>query len=330
MTATSRTALVTGVAGQDGIYLARSLLRDGHRVVGTALPDSDSRARAGAYLEGVEIVPLDVCDAAGVRALVRRVEPDRVFNLAALSSVARSWQHPEESVAVNQTAVETLVAALLDLRAATGREVRLFQASSAEVTGAAASSPYAQAKAAAEEAVREARERHGLHACFARLHNHESPLRSPAFVTRKITLAAAEIACGKREELALGNLDVRRDWGFAGEYVDAIRRLLELDDPVDVPIGTGVAHSLAELLAVAFDAAGVGDPEPYVVQDRSLVRPADAAVTVADPEPAARVLGWRATTTFAQLVAHMVEVDLERVRTGVEQRTGYLWPSARA
>ena len=260
--------------------------------------------------------------------MIDLTEPDEVYNLAAVSSVARSWDEPEATFAVNHAAVETLVRALLELRGRTGKEPRFFQASSAEVTGSAAHSPYAQAKAAAEEVVREARDRDGLHACSARLYNHESPLRTTAFVTGKITRGVAEIAAGQRDELRLGNLDVSRDWGFAGDYVDAMYRMVSADEPQDLPVGTGTAHQLADLLSVAFAAVGIDDHAPYVVADPDLVRPADTAVLVADPEPAAAAIGWRASTSFEDLVRHMVAVDQERLRTGVDSDERYLTSTA--
>lgn len=322
------TALVTGIAGQDGVYLARRLRQEGLRVVGTSLPGTGGAARVAHYVDGVEVVDLDLRDAAGLRDLVLGVAPDEVYNLAAVSSVGRSWSEPELTLAVNGTAVEVLVAALLAHRAATAADVRLFQASSAETDPGAAASPYARSKAVAEEVVRAARADAGLHACVGRLYIHDSPLRSEDFVSRKITAGVAAIATGRATDLTLGNLDVVRDWGFAGDYVDAIRRLVRCEEPTDLPIGTGVAHTLQDFVASAFEAAGL-DPERHVVRDPALVRPADTAVLVADPGPAERVLGWRATTDLATLVAHMVHVDLQRARTGVAESRTYLEPSRR-
>jgi GDPmannose 4,6-dehydratase len=316
------TALITGVTGQDGIYLARRLLADGMRVVGLARPGSATGPRVSAYLSGVDVREADLTDAGALRAVVAEVAPEEIYNLAALSSVGRSWQEPELTRLVNLDAVTTLVAAAHDL-AADGRPVRFFQASSAEVVGQAADSPYARAKADAERVVEKARDE-GLHACYARLYVHESPVRPPGFVFRKITRGAAEIARERRTDLTLGTLEVRRDWGHAGEYVDAFVRMLRRDEPVDLPLGTGVDHSLADLVEVAFAAAGVADPWAHVVQDPDLVRPADSKVLLADPEPAAAALDWRATTSFAELVTRMVEVDLVRVDTGVEDDPDYL------
>ncbi len=323
-----RTVLITGVTGQDGVYLARLLRSRGAHVVGVAPPDATPPELCAAYLGDVELVPLDICDAEQVQRLIDTTEPDEVYNLAAVSSVARSWDDPELTFAVNHAAVESLVRALIEHRGRTGNEPRFFQASSAEVTGSASHSPYARAKAAAEEVVRDARDRDGLHACSARLYNHESPLRSTAFVTGKITRGVAEIAAGQRTELRLGNLDVSRDWGFAGDYVDAMCRMVAADEPRDLAIGTGTAHRLADLLELAFRAVGIDDPAPYVVADPDLVRPADAAVLVADPEPAAVALGWRASTSFEDLVRLMVTVDRERLETGVEHDARYLGLSA--
>ncbi|TWG93987.1 GDPmannose 4,6-dehydratase [Nocardioides sp. J9] len=318
----TRTALVTGVTGQDGIYLARRLLADGMRVVGVVRPGSATGPRVDAYLDGVELREVDITDGPELRALVTDVAPQEVYNLAALSSVGRSWQEPELTRRVNHDAVVDLVAAAHDI-AARGREVRFFQASSAEVVGQAADSPYARAKADAERVVEKARSE-GLPASYARLYVHESPVRPLGFVFRKITRGAAEIALGRQDQLTLGTLDVRRDWGHAAEYVDAFVRMLRRDEPVDLPLGTGVDHSLADLVEVAFAAAGVDDPWSRIVQDPALVRPADSKVLRADPEPAAAAIGWRATTSFADLVTRMVEVDLERVRTGVEDDVSYL------
>jgi GDPmannose 4,6-dehydratase len=317
-----KTALVTGVAGQDGIYLARRLRDEGLHVVGTVKPGNQDAVRVATYLDGVDVVALDLSDTAGLRGLVASAEPDEVYNLAGMSSVARSWELPEEAFTLNADAVEVLVGAVLALRDRSGKDVRVVQASTAEVVDGA--SPYARSKAAAEEVVRAARDDNGLHACAARLHIHESPLRGPGFVSRKITSGVAEIVLGRRSVLTLGNVDVVRDWGFAGEYVAALRLMAATAEPVDLPIGTGVPHSLGDLVDAAFAAGGIDDPSSHLAQDPALMRPADIPELVADPGPAERVLGWTADVRLESLVRHMVQVDLERLRSGVAESADYL------
>lgn len=324
MSSTSRTALVTGVGGQDGIYLARRLMSLGFHVVGTER-DATS-ADLAVYLEGVEVVQHDLRDNAGFRTLLDRCRPEWVFNLAAFSSVGASWDQPALVDDVNGAAVERMLDAMLDHRARTGDDLRFFQAGSAEEDGAAADSPYAKAKARAHAATTRHREEHGLFACTAVLHNHESPLRPQRFVTRKITRAAAEIALGKRESVSLGNIEVSRDWGAASDYVEAMTRMLELDVAVDLVVATGVTHTLRDLVEAAFSAAGLTDAWSYVVLDEALVRPADAPTLVADTSETRRVLGWEPKLTFEQVVEHMVEVDLQRLRSGLEESTDYLFP----
>lgn len=328
----TRTALVTGATGQDGVYLCRLLHAEGTRVVGTVNPAGNGTGRAQAYLDGVELAAVDIRDARTLGDLVSQVEPDEVFHLAAFTSVGQSWGAPEEALSVNHRAVVDLLESVMAVSTRTRKQIRFFQASSAELIGDAANSPYARAKQAAAEAVLEARAR-GLHASTGILFNHESPLRSDAFVTRKITCTAAAIALGHTDHIDLGNLEVVRDWGFAGDFVRAMRAVVELDEPSDLQIGTGVAHSLQDLLTVAFEAAALSDPMSYVHQDPALLRPTDTSFAGADTEPAARAIGWRASTSFEATIRHMVDVDLRRLRSGVEESTDYLdvtgTPSAR-
>jgi GDPmannose 4,6-dehydratase len=319
----ARTALITGVSGQDGIYLARLLAAEGTRVVGTIRPEGIASPRIAAYLSGVTIVELDIRDDAGIAVVLDEHRPDEVFNLAAFTSVGRSWDAPETVAATNGAAVQGLLAAIARHRDLTGQDTHVFHASSAEV-GAGADNPYALAKAAAEEAVIEFRERHGLHACFAKLHNHESPLRGAQFVTRKITQGVARIHAGGEAPLDLGNLDVHRDWGFAGDYVDAMRRMTRLDEPLDLELGTGVDHSLRDLVTAAFAAVHIDDPWAHVDTDPDLLRPSDIAFQVADPGPAQAAIGWTATVSFEETIAGMVAADIERLRSGVEEDANYL------
>lgn len=328
------TALVTGVAGQDGVLLARRLLADGHRVVGTRSPGH--LPKLAPYLEGVELREHDIRDAEGFERLLEAEEPDEIYNLAGFTSVGSSWDNRELVEQVNATAVEQLLDALMTWRDRTGREPRFFQASSSEVFGPAAANPqqedtahdpqnpYAESKSRAHVLTVRARERHGLFASVGILYNHESPLRGTRFVTRKITRAAAEIALGRRDSLTLGNLDVSRDWGAAQDYVRAMQAVLQHDEPTDFILATGRLHSLKELLELAFASAGVTDPWSYVEQDESLLRAADAPGLVGDAGKAQRELGWTAVTSFEDVVAEMVRVDLERLRSGVEESPDYV------
>jgi GDPmannose 4,6-dehydratase len=318
------TALVTGVTGQDGVYLARHLLAKGRRVVGTVRPGTAATDPMTLYVDGVTVVEHDLRDTDGLRELLMRHRPAEVYNLASLSSVGASWGQPELVAEVNGYAVARALDALVAYRDATSVDVRFFQASSAEELGEAAASPYALAKAHAREAVLAARETHELFACAAILHNHESPLRGAGFVTRKITRAAAEIGLGRRDRLTLGNLEVTRDWGAASDYVCAMRLMLEIDEPTDLVIGTGVAHTLGQLLQTAFGAVGIDDPMRHVEQDPALIRPVDAAVLVADPAPAHAAIGWHATTGFEALVRERVEVDVRRVESEIEESPDYV------
>ena len=310
-------ALVTGVTGQDGVYLTRSLLARGVPVVGTRQDTPLARERASVYLAGADVRVLDLLDPVGFGPLLASVRPSRVFHLAGSTSVAASWQDPAGTAAVNDEAVARLLA---DVRRVCG-DARVFVASSAVVGHDP--SPYAASKLAAESHVAAAREA-GLWAVTARLHNHESPLREPHFVTRKISQAAAAIALGRADSLTLGNTAVRRDWGHARDLVEGVRRMLEQESPTDLELGTGTAHGLLDLVACAFAAAGLGDPAAYLRTDEALLRPGDADEQVADPAPALAALGWRASTSFADTIGHLVRADLERLRTGVEHDPSYL------
>jgi len=318
-----RVALVTGVTGQDGVYLARLLADEGTRVVGTIRPGSAGNPRIPAYLTDVTVLELDIRDSEGLRAILAEHQPGEVYNLAAFTSVGGSWDAREAVAATNATAVSGLLRAVLDHREATGQDPHVFHASSGVVGD---ESPYAVAKAAAEVAIAEFRDNDGLHACFAKLHNHESPLRGQQFVTRKITQAVARIAAGDSAPLKLGNIDVRRDWGFAGDYVDAMRRMVRLDEPVDLEIGTEIDHSLRDLITIAFRAAGIDDAWQHIELDADLMRPTDAPVLVADPRPAQAAIGWTASVPFREAIAGMVAADIARLESGVAEDLRYLKP----
>jgi GDPmannose 4,6-dehydratase len=332
----STTALVTGVGGQDGVYLARHLRARGYQVVGTVEPGTLVSSHAPVYLAGTEVVEHDLRDADAFEGLLEQTRPAQVYNLAAFSSVGASFDHSELVEQTNATAVEAMLCALVLYRERHGQAPRFFQASSSEMfagnpeppwgenTPHAPLSPYGVSKSVAHRLVESYRAEHGLFACSGILFNHESPLRGTQFVTRKITRAAAEIALGRRTSLTLGNLDVRRDWGPASDYVKAMALMLAQDEPVDYVIATGVSHSLRELLDVAFDTVGLGDPTPHLMHDPALMRPADVPETLGDATKAREQLGWEPTIGFEEMVSHMVRVDLCRLSSDVEHTPEYL------
>lgn len=318
MTSVPREQLITGVAGQDGVLLARLLRHEGVPVVGTVRPGSGEAAAMAAYLTGVEVVEHDVRDLDGFRALVTQHRPAVVYNLAAASSVGRSWAEPALTMAVNGEAVVGILAALED-----HPDIRFVQASSAEIWRAGAASPYARAKLLAHEATRRARES-GRFCSAAVLHVHESPLRPPTFVMRKVSRAVAEIAEGRRDTVTLGNLDARRDWGSAVDSVRALRLLASADEPAEVEVCTGVLSCLRDLVAHAFATAGIADPWAHVELDAALQRPADGDESAGDPEPVRRLLGWTARTPITETITQMVATDRRRLVTGVEEDPAYL------
>jgi GDPmannose 4,6-dehydratase len=312
-------ALVTGAAGQDGSYLVERLLADGAEVHGLVRPGDDG----GTPLPpGVHRHAVDLADRAGLRGLVDRVRPDELFHLAGVSSVAQSWQQPELTAELSGLAVVTLLDAALQVQDDAGRQVRFVQASSAEIfgepdrvpqdesTAVRPLNPYGATKAFAHQMVAVYRAR-GLHAASCVLFNHESPRRPPSFVTRKITMAAARIARTGQGVVTLGNLDARRDWGWAPDYVDAMVRAARHDEPLDVVVATGETHAVRDFALAALRHAGVADAEDRIVSDPAFFRPADAAQLVGDATRARDVLGWRPTRGFVDVVGAMVDHDLE-------------------
>ena len=312
-------AFVTGIGGQDGTYLAERLLSDGVEVHALAHDEEPLP-----NLPGVELHSGDLTALEDVRNLVVDLAPDEVYNLAALSSVARSWDEPDLTGRVNGLAAAALMESALLVQDKQGRPVRFVQASSAEIFGEPDRSPqdestpvrpvnpYGAAKAYAHLMVDVYRRRE-LHVVSAILYNHESPRRPPQFVTRKITSAVAAIARGRSSRLALGNLDARRDWGWAPDYVDAMVRAARAEAAGDYVVATGVAHSVREFVAAAFARAGIEEWERYVVTDPEFVRPADPTELVGDATRARTVLGWAPTVEFAELVGRMVDADLDEV-----------------
>ena len=309
------TALVTGILGQDGTYLAALLEEHGFMVHGLVAP-GDQVGAAREHLHGV-----DLRDTAAVTALIDRVRPDHVYNLAGISSVAQSWAEPVLTAQVNAVGALGLLEAAWQVQHRTGTPVRFVQASSGEVFGEASEcpqteatplrpvNPYGVSKAFAHQAVGAYRLR-GLHAVSAILYNHESPLRGRGFVTRKITSTVAAIARGEASELVLGNLDARRDWGWAPDYVRALYLAASHEVADDYIIATGQARSVRDFVAAAFAHVGIADWTPLVRVDPAFFRPVDAHELRGDPSHARRTLGWEPTMSFEQIVAAMVEADL--------------------
>lgn len=310
-----RTALITGILGQDGSYLAEELLAEGYTVHGVVAPGTSGE------LAGASLHTLDLRDSDSVAALVREVAPDQVYNLAGITSVAQSWTEPELTAQVNGVAALGLLEACWQQSEDTGNRVAVVQASSAEMFGQAELSPqdertplapvnpYGAAKAFAHLAVGVYRSR-GLHASSVILYNHESPRRPPQFVTRKITSTVAAIARGEASELRLGNLDARRDWGWAPDYTHAMHLAAAHDSPGDYVIATGESQSVRDFVGAAFAHVGIADWADRVVVDPAFFRPVDPADLRGNPARAEEVLVWRRSTTFEQMVAAMVDVDL--------------------
>lgn len=307
--------LITGITGQDGSYLAEALLADGHEVHGTALTSTESVP--GAHLHALDL------SRPGIGDLVRELRPDEIYNLAAISSVYGSWQQPQATAAINGMAVAELLGAARELTQS-GLEVRVVQASSAEIFGDATespqtertairpTSPYGAAKAYAHSLVHVYRGA-GVWAATCILYNHESPRRPEQFVTRKITASAARIARGLQDRLELGNLAARRDWGWAPDYVEAMRLAARAEAPDDFVIATGVDHSVEDFVAAAFARVGIDDWRSVVTVSGDLLRTGDAAVQLGDARHAREVLGWQPTLGFEEIVAAMVDADLARL-----------------
>jgi GDPmannose 4,6-dehydratase len=314
-------ALIIGASGQDGTYLAELLLAKGYEVWGTSrdanLATFPNLARLG-LLDRVKRISVAPNDFRSTLTALAQVEPDEVYNLSGQSSVGLSFEQPVETMESISIATLNILEAIRFTR----RNIRLYNAGSGEcfgdTSGHAADeqtpfrprSPYAVAKAAAHFQVANYREAYGLFACSGILFNHESPLRPERFVTRKIVAAACRIARGSRERLRLGNTRVKRDWGWAPEYVDAMWRMLQQDRPDDYVIATGETRSLDEFVETAFAAAGL-DWRSHVDHDSALQRPADIDGNFANPQKAQRVLGWRATLRMEEVVRKMVAAEME-------------------
>jgi len=323
-------ALITGVTGQDGSYLADLLLEKGYEVHGLVRRSSTENYERIQHLRGkIELHQGDLLDQSSLVGCLREVQPGEVYNLGAQSFVPTSWGQPTLTGEFTALGVTRMLEAirLVD------PEVRFYQASSSEMFGRVVEtpqneatpfyprSPYAVAKLYGHWITVNYRESYGLHAVSGILFNHESPRRGREFVTRKVSEAVAKIALGLADELQLGNVESMRDWGYAREYVDAMWRMLQRDDPKDFVIGTGTQHSVRDCFEIAFEHAGL-DPADFVKSDPNLVRPAEVDTLLADPAKAREELGWAAKTTFSELVVMMVEADLEAQERQSGRRRG--------
>jgi GDPmannose 4,6-dehydratase len=312
-------ALITGITGQDGSYLAEFLLSEGYEVTGVFRRASTlNLERIGHLVDKITLVPADLLDEASLIEVLRDHRPAEVYNLAAQSFVKTSWHQ-----AVHTGEVTALgVTRLLDAIRLTDPEIRFYQASSSEMFGKAQEipqneatpfyprSPYGVAKLYGHWITINYRESYGMHASSGILFNHESPRRGIEFVTRKVTDAVARIKLGLAGELRLGNLDSKRDWGFAGDYVRAMWMMLQQDEPDDFVVATGVTHSVRELCALAFEHVGL-DYNDYVLTDDRFLRPAEVDLLIGDAQRARDVLGWKTEVDFPHLVQMMVDADLE-------------------
>ncbi len=319
------TALITGITGQDGSYLAELLLEKGYRVVGVVRRSSTTPyERIGHLVDRIELVSADLLDQHSLVEAMAYCSPEEVYNLAAQSFVQTSWTQP---VLTGEFTGLGVTRALEAVRKAAPK-ARFYQASSSEMFGKVVESPqsestpfyprspYGVAKVYGHWITVNYRESYEMFAVSGILFNHESPRRGLEFVTRKVTDAVARIKLGTAKEVRLGNLDARRDWGFAGDYVDAMWRMLQQDEPSDYVIGTGKTWSVRDLCKFAFDVVGL-DYREYVVQDERFFRPAEVDLLVADPSKAHEKLGWQPKVSFAELISMMVEADLKRHRARV-------------
>ncbi|SDF58414.1 GDPmannose 4,6-dehydratase [Methanolobus vulcani] len=318
----SKNALITGISGQDGSYLAELLLDKGYNVYGILRRlSSPNTSRIDHIINSIELIQGDITDQSSLNEAMRVSDPDEVYNLAAQSFVGTSWNQPVHTADVTGIGVVRVLEAVKHL----APSAHMYQASSSEMFGKVQEtpqtentkfyprSPYGFSKVFGYWACVNYRESYDMHISNGILFNHESPRRGIEFVTRKITDGVARIKYGLSNELRLGNLDARRDWGFAGDYVDAMWRMVQQEKPDDYVIATGETHSVQELVEFAFSRAGL-DWEKYVVVDPKFVRPAEVQLLLGDATKAKNVLGWEPKVKFKELVEMMVDADLEKLK----------------
>jgi GDPmannose 4,6-dehydratase len=318
-------ALITGITGQDGLYLSELLVSKGYEVYG--LIRGQNNPKFDLVRRTIpELVTGDLTDLSSLLRALNVSRPDEVYNLGAISFVAYSWENAHLTTDVTGKGVLNILEAIRLYAGDDASKVRFYQASSSEMFGKVQEvpqrestllwprSPYGVAKVFGHYMTINYRESYGMHASSGILFNHESPRRGPEFVTRKVSQAVARIKLGMQDSITLGNIDAKRDWGFAGDYVDAMWRMLQQDEADDYVVATGETHSIRELLDVAFRRIGIDDWAPLVKQDPRFMRPAEVELLIGDPTKARELLGWTPTVSFEQLVTMMVDNDLEEQR----------------
>lgn len=316
-------ALISGITGQDGLYLAELLLGKGYEVFGLMRGQNNpKRELVETLVPGVKILTGDLTDLSSLLRALEASQPDEFYNLGAISFVAYSWENAHLTSEVTGLGVLNALESVRLYSHDDPQKVRFYQASSSEMFGKVQSvpqnedtllwprSPYGVAKVYGHYMTINYRESYGMHASSGILFNHESPRRGPEFVTRKVTQAVARISLGLQKDITLGNLDARRDWGFAGDYVDAMWRMLQQDVADDYVISTNETHEIRELLELSFKAVGIDDWAPYVKQDPRFMRPAEVDLLIGDSTKAREKLGWEPKVDFPTLVTMMVESDL--------------------
>ncbi|MCM6761777.1 GDP-mannose 4,6-dehydratase [Rathayibacter sp. ZW T2_19] len=316
-------ALITGITGQDGLYLAELLLSKGYEVFGLVRGQNNPKYElVRRVVPEVTLLTGDLTDVSSLVRVLAVAQPDEVYNLGAISFVAYSWENASLTSDVTGKGVLNILEATRLYAGDDMSRVKFYQASSSEMFGKVQQvpqreetllwprSPYGVAKVFGHYMTINYRESYGMHASSGILFNHESPRRGPEFVTRKISLAVARIKLGLQDTIELGNLDAKRDWGFAGDYVDAMWRMLQQPEGDDFVVATGETHEIREYLDIAFQHVGIDDWTPYVTQNPAFMRPAEVDLLIGDPSKARDVLGWEPKVSFPELVAMMVENDL--------------------
>jgi GDPmannose 4,6-dehydratase len=315
--------LITGITGQDGLYLAELLLEKGYEVFGLVRGQNNPKYElVRRTVPEVTLLTGDLTDVSSLVRVLAASQPDEVYNLGAISFVAYSWENASLTTDVTGKGVLNILEAVRLYAGDDMSRVKFYQASSSEMFGKVQQvpqseetllwprSPYGVAKVFGHYMTINYRESYGMHASSGILFNHESPRRGPEFVTRKISLAVARIKLGLQETLELGNLDAKRDWGFAGDYVDAMWRMLQQPEGDDYVVATGETHEIREYLDIAFNHVGIEDWTPYVTQNPAFMRPAEVDLLIGDPAKARDVLDWQPKVSFPELVSMMVENDL--------------------